>query len=163
MPRRGQPVAYKLAKKERALIERASELEEITMSELSRRATLALARRIIREAEGGAEAGSRLDRMVRSAAAHSPPASNAGPWIRAPWDATTVAGLNAWQASGHVHPFTCGTDGCRTTLRATEAGWECPAGCGYTQDWAHDFMAAGPTAHIFGGMSGRTTRNPPTP
>ena len=63
--------------------------------------------------------------------------------IRAPWDADVVKGLNAWQASGHVHPFTCGTDGCRTTLRATEAGWECPTGCGYTQDWAHEFMSAG--------------------
>lgn len=64
---------------------------------------------------------------------------------RAPWTPEEVVALNRWQ-SGPFHPFTCPhrRDGHRTTtdigvLVATERGWVCPD-CGYTQDWAHDFM-----------------------
>jgi len=68
-----------------------------------------------------------------------------------------VAGLNAWQACGWVHPFTCGS-GDRSDARhsayqaehggdlgqlvAGPDGWVCPA-CGYRQTWANDFMAKG--------------------
>lgn len=51
-----------------------------------------------------------------------------------------VASLNGYQAAGVMHPFTCGTDKCRADLVATNEGWVCPNGCGYTQNWAHDFM-----------------------
>jgi hypothetical protein len=70
--------------------------------------------------------------------------------ITAPWDAATVAALNRWQAAGSVHPFyrhdaahaqsaalLGQSDG--GVLVANPNGWLCPA-CGYTQDWAHDFM-----------------------
>lgn len=52
-----------------------------------------------------------------------------------------VKSLNEYQAAGIMHPFTCG-NGCRNSvLQATNEGWICPGGCGYTQDWAHGFMA----------------------
>ncbi len=60
-----------------------------------------------------------------------------------------VISLNEYQNSGAFHPFTCGGD--RTDdqhldgeglLVATEAGWICPY-CGYTQNWAHEFMKDG--------------------
>lgn len=60
--------------------------------------------------------------------------------ITAPFSPEQVDALNAWQSAGLVHPFTCGTETCRTPLIATPLGWEC-AYCEYTQNWAHDFMA----------------------
>jgi hypothetical protein len=52
-----------------------------------------------------------------------------------------VESLNAYQNCGRWHPFTCGNH-CGATLIATTDGWVCPTtGCGYTQDWAHGFMA----------------------
>ena len=59
--------------------------------------------------------------------------------IHAPFTPEQVAALNEYQEGGYMHPFTCGTDKCRETLVATEAGWVCPA-CDYTQNWAHSFM-----------------------
>lgn len=64
--------------------------------------------------------------------------------INAPFTPEQVHHLNIWQSTGYVHPFTCR---CRTpetgevVLTATVDGWVCPRGCGYTQAWAHDFMA----------------------
>lgn len=49
-----------------------------------------------------------------------------------------VASINAFQAAGLFHPFTC--DKCRTDLVAREDGLFCPA-CPYTQIWAHSFMS----------------------
>lgn len=63
----------------------------------------------------------------------------------APWATAEVASLNAFQASGVIHPFTCGSDGeppCNSVLVATPAGWECP-GCDYRQNWAISWMADG--------------------
>ncbi|MFI6302150.1 hypothetical protein ACIBCH_09785 [Amycolatopsis thailandensis] len=71
--------------------------------------------------------------------------------ITPPWDAAIVAALNAFQERGEFHPFTCPrehfTDG-EVKLRATRKGWVCTAApaCGYTQDWAHAFMADVPPA-----------------
>jgi hypothetical protein len=59
--------------------------------------------------------------------------------IHAPFTAKQVQGLNEFQASEFVHPFTCK---CGANLVATEAGWICNE-CDYTQDWAHDFMMDG--------------------
>lgn len=63
-----------------------------------------------------------------------------------PWDASTVRTLNTFQTRSGLHPFTCPrkhfTDEAML-LEATPNGWVCsgaPA-CGYTQQWAHDFMA----------------------
>lgn len=60
----------------------------------------------------------------------------------APFTPEEVVNLNEYQETGCFHPFTCGTDSCRATLVATEAGWTCPA-CEYTQGWAHGFMSDG--------------------
>lgn len=68
---------------------------------------------------------------------------------RAPWTAEEVANLNEFQNAGYMHPFTCGSEDCRAVLVATPEGWTCPAGCGYTQDWAHDFMANGEATKSF--------------
>lgn len=66
--------------------------------------------------------------------------------IKPPWTPEQVEALNKFQQSGLFHPFTCG--GNRTDekhldgegiLVATPDGWICPY-CGYTQDWAHEFM-----------------------
>jgi ribosomal protein S27AE len=65
--------------------------------------------------------------------------------VRAPFAAEQVASLNGYQADGTFHEFTCGNDGCpevQAVLVAHADGWHCPA-CGYTQDWAHEFMADG--------------------
>jgi hypothetical protein len=59
--------------------------------------------------------------------------------IRPPWDAATVEALNAFQAAGRMHPFTCGNSSRHRTLVATENGWQC-LDCEYTQNWAHEFM-----------------------
>lgn len=68
-------------------------------------------------------------------------------WIsEAPWTPEQVANLNAYQRSGRMHPFTCGSPGYHDTpqspvLIAHEDGWFCPAPlCDYTQNWAHGFM-----------------------
>lgn len=60
---------------------------------------------------------------------------------RAPFTPEQVRSLNEYQVSGAMHPFTCGEHDCRARLVATEAGWECPRDCGYTQAWAHEVMA----------------------
>ena len=64
--------------------------------------------------------------------------------VHAPWTAEQIAALNAWQASGHVHEFTCPNEheGSRV-LVAKRDGWHCP-GCVYTQTWAHAMMTLGP-------------------
>jgi hypothetical protein len=67
--------------------------------------------------------------------------------VRAPWTPEQVDALNRWQQDKQVHPFTCGGDECRATLYATPDGWRCPM-CGYTQTWAHQFMACPPTPAI---------------
>ena len=62
--------------------------------------------------------------------------------LTVPFTDEQVKNLNAFQHAGCVHPFTCGN--CRADLVATKDGWICPTeGCGYTQDWAHDFMGDG--------------------
>lgn len=72
----------------------------------------------------------------------------------APWTAEQVAKLNERQACGWVHPFTCPDhadgehahvrerNGTADALEASVDGWFCEV-CGYTQDWAHDFMLRG--------------------
>jgi len=68
--------------------------------------------------------------------------------ITAPFSDDQVNALNAFQAAGFVHPFTCCShEGCdrqkqenEGTLIATTNGWVCPCGK-YTQDWAHSSMA----------------------
>lgn len=69
--------------------------------------------------------------------------------IKAPWTDEQVAALTRWQI-GWMHPFTCGNDHGLTgvgpgipkevLLLPTNDGWRCPLGCGWEQDWAHDFM-----------------------
>jgi len=72
--------------------------------------------------------------------------------IRAPFMAYQVEALNRWQDRDDVHPFTCGRShgGHGVILRATKAGWVCPAEprCDYTQDWAHAFMLVEPSQII---------------
>jgi len=70
--------------------------------------------------------------------------------ITAPWTPEEVAKLNAWQACGWVHEFTCPNRGDENHkddigLTATVHGWICPH-CDYTQNWAHDFMFDGAPA-----------------
>ena len=57
---------------------------------------------------------------------------------KAPFTKEQVEKLNAYQAEGRMHPFTCVCSG-SPPLVATEEGWICNQ-CDYTQDWAHDFM-----------------------
>lgn len=69
-----------------------------------------------------------------------------GQKITAPWTGEQVNALNAYQTSGAMHPFTCGNrpheGDAEAVLQATSDGWVCTtATCGYTQDWAHAFMA----------------------
>lgn len=60
--------------------------------------------------------------------------------LDAPWTDEQVAALNLYQQRGEMHPFTCGI--CGAMLYATNNGWVCDdPKCGYTQTWAHDFMA----------------------
>lgn len=61
-----------------------------------------------------------------------------------PWTDEQVDALNRYQRKGRMHPFTCGQPQHRISpaLVATTQGWICPDPlCGYTQDWAHGFMA----------------------
>jgi hypothetical protein len=74
--------------------------------------------------------------------------------IIAPWSAEQVKALNEWQRRGNLHPFTCGTEQCGGVLTAGADGWTCPNGCGYAQDWAHDFMAEALKCEVCGGQSG---------
>lgn len=70
--------------------------------------------------------------------------SEPGPtFIHAPFSDDQVEQLARYQRSGRMHPFTCGGQhpGGHVILTATAAGWVCPESCGYTQDWAHAFMA----------------------
>lgn len=67
--------------------------------------------------------------------------------ITAPWTEEQVTKLNEWQKCGWVHPFTCT---CGGTLVAKQHGWECPAGCDYTQTWAHDCMLCVPQDPLSG-------------
>jgi hypothetical protein len=61
--------------------------------------------------------------------------------ITAPFTEEQVKALNGWQKNGMTHPFTCPTHSTEPLTAKTD-GWHCEAhGCGYTQDWAHDFMA----------------------
>lgn len=62
------------------------------------------------------------------------PAGSVLPWEPLPeWMfGDSVDARNALQNCGRVHPYTCGNDSCRTTLRAVEGGWICDA-CGYEQ------------------------------
>jgi len=71
--------------------------------------------------------------------------------IRPPWTDEQVERLNAYQAAGKMHPFSCPDreepgheiiNGDLGTLTATNDGWVC-TGCGYTQDWARESMADG--------------------
>jgi len=62
--------------------------------------------------------------------------------VRAPFTPGQVASLNAYQAAGQFHPYTCGGADCRGALIAAEGGWHCPA-CDHTQDWAHPAHADG--------------------
>lgn len=63
--------------------------------------------------------------------------------ITAPFTAEQVDALNRWQHYGFSHEFTCPNDVSHDEagriLVATTSGWHCPW-CGYTQNWAHDFM-----------------------
>jgi hypothetical protein len=81
--------------------------------------------------------------------------------VRAPWTPEQVERLAAWQAAGHVHPFTCGpcrdrdteariadgtwptTTGPEFALIPTVDGWVCGT-CDYTQDWCFTVMLGGP-------------------
>jgi hypothetical protein len=48
------------------------------------------------------------------------------------------ASFNAYQASGVMHPFTCGGD-LSDVLVADDEGIYCPS-CDYVQGWAHPWM-----------------------
>lgn len=63
--------------------------------------------------------------------------------IFAPWDEKTVRLLRLYQENEKAHPYTCGTNGCKskygwvveaTHLIPTECGWICPK-CDYKQKW----------------------------
>jgi hypothetical protein len=65
--------------------------------------------------------------------------------VYAPFSLDQIEALNAFQKLGYFHPFTCGNRNdhvSNSTLVASEKGWSCPhRECGYTQDWAFEFMA----------------------
>ena len=67
----------------------------------------------------------------------------------APWPPEFVDLLNAWQACGWTHPYTCPNRDAghpRTDwsgLVATPDGWICRE-CDYRQDWAHDMSELPP-------------------
>lgn len=67
--------------------------------------------------------------------------------IEPPWTDEQVRNLNAYQASGRFHPFTCGNRDTghepNDVLVADNLGWGCPK-CSYRQTWAHEFMALEP-------------------
>lgn len=58
-----------------------------------------------------------------------------------PWGGRELKAIKAWQANPAVHPFTC-SEHSDQPLHVEELELFCPvAGCTYTQDWVHDFMA----------------------
>jgi hypothetical protein len=58
-------------------------------------------------------------------------------WVwRAPFTPNQVDALKWLQASGRIHPYTCGLDSTHPNLVPLATGWVCLA-CDYTQDWAH--------------------------
>jgi len=58
--------------------------------------------------------------------------------ITTPWSDREVELLNQYQRRGEMHPYTCPKEHDRETiLVATNDGWVCPDGDGYTQNWAH--------------------------
>lgn len=62
--------------------------------------------------------------------------------IVAPFTEEQVKALNGWQQWGQTHSFTCPAHSTEP-LKAKTDGWHCEiADCGYTQNWAHDFMAS---------------------
>lgn len=63
--------------------------------------------------------------------------------IEAPFTPEQVEALNAYQAAGWFHPFTCGNEHRDPrTLIAEAEGWRCPKPrCTYRQAWAHEWMA----------------------
>ncbi len=72
--------------------------------------------------------------------------------VLSPGTPQQVDSLNAFQASGKFHPYTCPHRGNgnhpavepydRGMLVATTGGWACPnVRCDYTQTWAHRFTA----------------------
>jgi hypothetical protein len=64
--------------------------------------------------------------------------------VKAPFTPEQVESINGYQESGYMHPFTCGRENCRWTLKAAEDALHCPnPECTYTQDWVHPFMADG--------------------
>lgn len=77
------------------------------------------------------------------------PIENPAHQSKAPWTADQVVALEAWQACGWVHPYTCGNDhdGDRR-LVATADGWRCLI-CDYTQDWCWVGMLNGPPPSPF--------------
>ena len=62
------------------------------------------------------------------------------PLVIVPWTPEQVESLNAYQASGAMHPFTCGNDSTHRILLATPSGWVC-SDCDWRQNWAHSWMA----------------------
>ena len=60
--------------------------------------------------------------------------------IYAPWTIEQVRTINDFQQLEHLHPFTCGTEGCRADLVATVRGWICLF-CDYTQGWCMSTQA----------------------
>jgi hypothetical protein len=67
------------------------------------------------------------------------------------WTDEQINNLNEYQECNWVHPFTCPNRGDGKHIRnkrdlsvltATKTGWICLC-CGYTQNWAHDFMFKG--------------------
>ncbi len=66
--------------------------------------------------------------------------------IQAPFSLEQVNNLNAYQAVGQGHPFTCGGEGCREILIAGRPGWTCLK-CSYEQKWAWEWMANANTWH----------------
>ena len=59
--------------------------------------------------------------------------------VQAPFTEDQVCSLNEYQKAGKFHPFTCECG--KSDLVATQEGWICPCVCGYTQSWAHAWMA----------------------
>lgn len=97
------------------------------------------------------------------------PREDCPPQVIAPFTPDQVASLNAYQASGVFHEYTCGSEVCpvkQAVLVAAEDGWRCPAGCGYRQYWAHRFTAdwswrpgndGGPVHHVSDGDASSQT------
>jgi hypothetical protein len=86
-----------------------------------------------------------VDRMklelIMSGSLHKPVASTTGKQVHAPWTASQVASLNAYQTAGYVHPFTSSSgDSLKVDLIATRVGWVETTDGPIVQTWAHAFM-----------------------